>query len=318
MPEQARRERHWWYDPRYIINDLNTNSVIAHPAHDEQVQLAASEKSYTLKGYAYAGGGRRVTRVDVSLDGGQTWQLADIDYPEDRYRSHIVQSKTFGLLDLATREESFCWAFWQLDIDLTKLELHGSICVRAGDEGLSGQPDTMVWNATGMMNNSWFRVAAHLVEADNGARAVRFEHPTQPGLMPGGWMQRKKDADEDILHPSFTAAPSQPDLDIKRQAIEKAKKPVIVMTKPGLERKITQAELAQHSNDAEPWFVVNGEVYDATPFLRQHPGGPESITIVAGQDATDDFMAIHSSVRHLVATDAERADSTAGRQISTR
>ena len=36
------------------------------------------------------------------------------------------------------------------------------------------------------------------------------------------------------------------------------------------------------------------QVYDATPFLRDHPGGGDSILIVAGTDATEEFNAIHS------------------------
>ena len=31
-----------------------------------------------MRGYAYAGGGRRVTRVEVSLDEGETWTLASM------------------------------------------------------------------------------------------------------------------------------------------------------------------------------------------------------------------------------------------------
>jgi nitrate reductase (NAD(P)H) len=45
--------------------------------------------------------------------------------------------------------------------------------------------------------------------------------------------------------------------------------------------------------------VVNGEVYDATEYLDEHPGGAHSILLLAGDNATDDFMAIHS-------TDAKR------------
>ena len=45
----------------------------------------------------------------------------------------------------------------------------------------------------------------------------------------------------------------------------------------------------------QPWFVVRGEVYDGTPFLTAHPGGPDSIFLVAGEDATEDFLAIHSA-----------------------
>jgi nitrate reductase (NAD(P)H) len=37
------------------------------------------------------------------------------------------------------------------------------------------------------------------------------------------------------------------------------------------------------------------QVYDCTPFLEQHPGGSASITMNAGQDATEDFTAVHSA-----------------------
>ena len=40
--------------------------------------------------------------------------------------------------------------------------------------------------------------------------------------------------------------------------------------------------------------VICEQVYDATPFLRDHPGGGDSILIVAGTDATEEFNAIHS------------------------
>ena len=42
-------------------------------------------------------------------------------------------------------------------------------------------------------------------------------------------------------------------------------------------------------------FVVNGEVYDATSYLKDHPGGADSILIMANEDASEDFTAIHSS-----------------------
>ena len=41
-------------------------------------------------------------------------------------------------------------------------------------------------------------------------------------------------------------------------------------------------------------FVVNGEVYDATDYLQDYPGGADSIFLASGEDATEDFMAIHS------------------------
>ncbi len=35
-------------------------------------------------------------------------------------------------------------------------------------------------------------------------------------------------------------------------------------------------------------------MYDATSFLKEHPGGGDSILLVAGTDATEEFDAIHS------------------------
>jgi nitrate reductase (NAD(P)H) len=68
----------------------------------------------------------------------------------------------------------------------------------------------------------------------------------------------------------------------------------VKMTKDGLDNIVTIDDLRKHDTDAEPWFVVNGEVYDGTAFLEGHPGGATSITGAAGQDATDEFMAIRS------------------------
>ncbi len=69
----------------------------------------------------------------------------------------------------------------------------------------------------------------------------------------------------------------------------------IKMTQDGLDRKITIDELRKHDNEKEPWFVVNGEVYNGTAFLEGHPGGATSITGAAGQDSTEEFMAIRKT-----------------------
>jgi nitrate reductase (NAD(P)H) len=70
--------------------------------------------------------------------------------------------------------------------------------------------------------------------------------------------------------------------------------PETPMTKPDVDRKITLEELEAQPKDA-PWFVVRGEVYDGTGFLKEHPGGADSILLVAGEDASEDFINIHSA-----------------------
>jgi nitrate reductase (NAD(P)H) len=58
------------------------NSVIAKPAHAETLFASTLDndmnKTYAIRGFAYAGGGRRISRVELSLDDGRTWNLADV------------------------------------------------------------------------------------------------------------------------------------------------------------------------------------------------------------------------------------------------
>ena len=53
--------------------------------------------------------------------------------------------------------------------------------------------------------------------------------------------------------------------------------------------------MEKHDSRESVWFVHDGKVYDGTKFLKDHPGGAESILMVGGQDATEEFNAIHSS-----------------------
>ncbi|KAG8773284.1 hypothetical protein FRC15_002110, partial [Serendipita sp. 397] len=145
LPEQARTEKHWWYDPRYIITDLNVNSAIAQPDHDERLTISNAEEVYLMKGYAYAGGGRRVTKVEISLDEGSSWKLAEIVYPEDLYRAVCYSDPIFGTLDLTERETSFCWCFWSYEVKVAHLAESNAIIVRAMDEGMCVQQSQMYW-----------------------------------------------------------------------------------------------------------------------------------------------------------------------------
>jgi nitrate reductase (NAD(P)H) len=140
---------------RYIINDLNVNSAIACPDDDEVLTISGQvlEQAYTIKGYAYAGGGRRVTRVEVSFDDGCTWSLAGISYPEDLFRAVVHSDSTYGTIDLTDSDTCFCWCFWSYEASYELLNKSAAVMVRCMDESLALQPRDMYWNATGMMNN---------------------------------------------------------------------------------------------------------------------------------------------------------------------
>ncbi|CEM08558.1 unnamed protein product [Vitrella brassicaformis CCMP3155] len=66
------------------------------------------------------------------------------------------------------------------------------------------------------------------------------------------------------------------------------------------QRVISKEEMAKHNTEDDCWIAVHGKVYDITKFLPDHPGGPEVITNIAGQDTSEEFEEIgHSdSARH--------------------
>lgn len=283
-PEESANNPKWWTDDRYAIYDLSPNSAIVYPQHEEQLCLTGAPNTYRARGYAYSGGGRRITRVEISLDKGKTWRLADIEYAEDRYRE--VEKDLFGgRLDMSWRETCFCWCFWSIELPTSDLTAAKDLFVRAMDESMNVQPRDMYWSVLGMMNNPWFRVTIAL-EGDY----LRFEHPTQPALIPGGWMERVKKVGGNLAN-GFWGEKLEGE---EEKASDEAAPKEISMVKEGLKRPITIDELRKHDTDKEPWFVVKGEVYDGTAFLEGHPGGAQSIISAAGLDSTDEFMAIHS------------------------
>ncbi|KAL5116148.1 hypothetical protein ACEQ8H_005924 [Pleosporales sp. CAS-2024a] len=293
-PDEAAKNPKWWMDDRYAIYDLSPNSAIARPVHDEKVQIERATKSYKVEGYAYSGGGRRITRCEVSLDKGKTWRLANIDYAEDKYRAHENRELLGGRLDMDWRETCFCWCFWNLDIAISELEETSDIVVRVMDEAMCVQPRDMYWSVLGMMNNPWFRIVIH-----KEGNTLRFEHPTQPALMPGGWMERVKKAGGNLTN-GYWGENSNGE-EAAHAAMEQGKE--IKMKKDGLDKKISLDELRKHDTAESPWFVVNGEVYDGTAFLEGHPGGAQSIVSAAGLDASDEFMAIHSETAKAMMAD---------------
>jgi len=273
LPEFVDAERAtaegWWYKPDFIINELNINSAIAFPGHQETVRLTGKGQTYTVGGYAYSGGGRKIIRVELSLDGGKTWTLTTIKRTE--------KPTEFGRF--------WCWVFWEHEVEVSDLFTMGSgvepdramLCCRAWDAAMNRQPDNIVWNVMGMMNNSYFRIHVHRTLDEAGMPALRFQHPTLagPGNF-GGWFE------EQVLgkqgEAPKAAAPAAP----------------AAAAPTGGEKQFSLAEIARHSTKEDCWIAVKGVVYDATPYLEEHPGGASSILIAAGTDATEDFEALHS------------------------
>jgi nitrate reductase (NAD(P)H) len=101
-------------------------------------------------------------------------------------------------------------------------------------------------------------------------------------------MERVKNAGGDLTDGYW----GEGNVDVAAGAVEEEKAVEILMTNPDVKNAITIDEFRKHEAAESPWFVVNDEVYDGTSFLKEHPGGAQSIEAAAGQDCTEEFMAI--------------------------
>jgi len=259
----------WWYKPEYIFNELCINSAMSAPDHNETLSVAKNiDKDYEVAGYAYTGGGRKITRVEISTDGGVHWNLADIDYKEKP----------------TTYEMYWCWTWWTFKVKVADFIGCKEIMCRAWDEANMTQPNDPTWNLMGMGNNQVFRIKVHLDKTATGEHVFRFEHPTQPGQQKGGWMTT---AAGKPISAGFGKL-----LEIQGDQVEIAPAP-----EPAKEGRklITMEEVQKHNTEEDVWIVVNDKVYDCTEYLELHPGGVDSIIISAGADASEDFVAIHST-----------------------
>ena len=292
--EQSLEER-WWYKPEYIFNELNLNSAIASPDHGSEIDLAKNlTKEFLIQGYAYAGGGSPVTRVEVSLDEGGTWVCADITRPFPPNK-HGMQ---------------WCWIFWSLPISVVKLSASKSIICRAWDNHTNTQPVAITWNLMGMGNNCCFRVNINSRVDEGGRPKLWFEHPTLAGQQKGGWMT--KDSGKPVtagfgnlakfLEDQEAAEAAKEATEFNRAQAHKAIPRVISNPNTASLQNSTSAktkgftmkEVEAHNKEDDCWIVVRDKVYDCTPYMEDHPGGADSILILGGTDATEDFDAIHS------------------------
>lgn len=55
----------------------------------------------------------------------------------------------------------------------------------------------------------------------------------------------------------------------------------------------TLAEVALHNSGTSCWTAINGNVYDVTSWINEHPGGPEAILSLCGTDGSTAFNDQH-------------------------
>jgi DMSO/TMAO reductase YedYZ molybdopterin-dependent catalytic subunit len=119
-----------------VIEGMPVKSYITSPSDEQQVPMKAT----VLSGIAWAGE-ERITRVDVSSDGGSTWQPAN----------------------LSKQDLPFAWRLWNLDWTPPRPGYY-TIMSRATDSAGRTQPVVAVWNPSGYLYNAIDRVGV-VVEA---------------------------------------------------------------------------------------------------------------------------------------------------------
>ncbi|GAQ79919.1 Sphingobase-D8 Desaturase [Klebsormidium nitens] len=90
---------------------------------------------------------------------------------------------------------------------------------------------------------------------------------------------------EDKIQPIVGAIPHEAGLVPTRRG---ERKPVVAKRDV-----ISVEELERHCTASDCWIAIEGQVYEATEWLKLHPGGDICILNMAGQDATDAFRAFH-------------------------
>jgi sulfite oxidase len=122
----------------FALGELPVNAVICAPEDGETLRAGP----VSVRGCTIAGGERRVERVDLSADEGETWSQAGL--AEEDYRPGA-------------------WRLWQ-----AKLELppgRHRIVVRAVDSAADTQPEDprSVWNPKAYVNNAWHAVVVNVL-----------------------------------------------------------------------------------------------------------------------------------------------------------
>jgi sulfite oxidase len=73
-------------DQAAIVQEMQVQSLVCNPPQNSLIGMKGAA-DITVKGLAWSGGGRKVERVDFSIDGGKTWTAAELYKPIEQRRN---------------------------------------------------------------------------------------------------------------------------------------------------------------------------------------------------------------------------------------
>ncbi|KAI9003988.1 Oxidoreductase, molybdopterin-binding domain-containing protein, partial [Hyaloraphidium curvatum] len=150
------------------IQELPVQSAITSPDPEQGAVLGAGEAELLLKGYAVSGARRRILRVDVSVDGGETWRGARITdgkawLASDPDAAGLGEAERRAVWDGS--QKGWCWVKWELRVPREEL-LRGAkdgeveVVCKAVNSAFNVQPEkhAPVYNYRGFLANAWHRL----------------------------------------------------------------------------------------------------------------------------------------------------------------
>lgn len=134
------------------IQYMPVTSAICYPHPNHGIKLDENG-CITVKGYAWSGGGNKIVRVDLTADGGKSWQSADLQHGV----TDQTQSKSNG--------RNWAWSLWTAEIPVPKGAKAVEIWSKAVDSNYNVQPESFenIWNLRGVLSNAYSRVKVNIV-----------------------------------------------------------------------------------------------------------------------------------------------------------
>lgn len=143
-PNQAAKDVDWSTAPAIqetpVQSAITSISAVQEKHTDDSKSSLKQDSPIKVEGYAFSGGGREIIRVDVSGDGGRTWQQAQI-FPDE-----------------SKGQKRWSWKRWQILVD--RPAAGSEFAVKAVDDSYNTQPDSYAgqFNFRGNLTTAWHRV----------------------------------------------------------------------------------------------------------------------------------------------------------------
>lgn len=94
------------------------------------------------------------------------------------------------------------------------------------------------------------------------------------------------------------------------------------LASPGADRPVpkayTMADIARHARRDDCWMAINGQVYDLTAYLPQHPADPELMLAWCGREASEAYRTKTKGRPHSPYADQQLAKFRIGEASSAR